>query len=814
MNLKRLSATFMFLFLLISVYTVLPVGASDLYDYYNYFDNNIQNVAAAHWWAQTFVASADYNISSVKLKLYRAGSPGTFTVSIRATSGGFPTGGDLCDGSIDGNGLGTSSPGVWTTITFGSSYALSNGTTYAIVARAPSGTMTANVVKWRCYTSAPSNVTAHTYHSANSGVTWPDSYDTVYMSFETYGDASNSAPSNDACSITNPDDSDNLYAQLRDYTIVANVSDADGYADLTTIDVTLQTGTPTERITFRYNEDTDTFSELSGSTTAWTLDTDSSSASKAGTDVSLTYVFTPEWDATEEADLDLKLVSTDGTDTDTDTYDLNYDVVTNLLTGSIECTNSNNPDRVDISSSITVNGQVYYANDPSSSTATTFYPPDAEFTSISLYDSANNNEATDSSIVNGACSFTFTAPSTVGSDTYNLYINMADADYSDGEETPTETIITDRIEIVSVAADDTRGNIGASVELRYVLQYDYDNATFDNTGGSTITGFTWDSGNGWWDKSITLPPSPGLANYDETDIALTDGQFGLTEKEDDAGLDVIGDRIRVISLTANNTSPTRNEYAQLRATAELEYDNTTLGSGDSLTIEGEVFTWDASDSRFEADVVSSTAQSITYNTFTAGSEATYNITTGNINGKSVTVTWGSIYYTITVATQSGSGTIDVTTGSYVEGSKTITATPDTGWDFSSIKIDNDYYEENPYTFTLSSDITVQAFFEENGEQSGAPSSGGPTGGEDGAPPPANTGGDTGEDTLIGGLPVNPLPPLPDFSTLWTSGGIVIIAIILSVIVLGEIKNKTMKNRDRYKSKNTKETEWKKPKIYD
>jgi len=58
--------------------------------------------------------------------------------------------------------------------------------------------------------------------------------------------------------------------------------------------------------------------------------------------------------------------------------------------------------------------------------------------------------------VNGAGSVTFNAPAAVGSDTYNLYIDMADADYPDGEETTTETVITDRIVAYSEALDDTR----------------------------------------------------------------------------------------------------------------------------------------------------------------------------------------------------------------------------------------------------------------------------------------------------------------------------------------------------------------------
>ncbi|GAH21280.1 unnamed protein product, partial [marine sediment metagenome] len=82
--------------------------------------------------------SVSHKITKVKLKLYRVGSPGTATVSIRATSGLHPTGSDLCSGTTNGDTLPEGSPYEWREITLGDGANLASGTKYAIVIRAPS----------------------------------------------------------------------------------------------------------------------------------------------------------------------------------------------------------------------------------------------------------------------------------------------------------------------------------------------------------------------------------------------------------------------------------------------------------------------------------------------------------------------------------------------------------------------------------------------------------------------------------------------------------------------------------------------------
>jgi len=108
------------------------------FEYYNTGDDSVGMAYSNYWVAQTFtVGATGHTVTSVKLLLCRAGSPGTVTVSIRATDGTHPTGTDLTSGTIDGNSLTTNSAGAWYEIVL-TEYPLSANTKYAIVVQAPS----------------------------------------------------------------------------------------------------------------------------------------------------------------------------------------------------------------------------------------------------------------------------------------------------------------------------------------------------------------------------------------------------------------------------------------------------------------------------------------------------------------------------------------------------------------------------------------------------------------------------------------------------------------------------------------------------
>ncbi len=202
----------------------------------------------------------------------------------------------------------------------------------------------------------------------------------------------------------------------------------------------------------------------------------------------------------------------------------------------------------------------------------------------------------------------------------NAYgVTAVDMDGQAGEE-----VIWDRIEIVSVAFSDSRINVGGSSEVRYVLRYDYDDVQFDSGKGS-ITGFTWDGVNSWWDKAITGSGSVTTTNWDESDFAVTDSTYGLTAEEDDAGANIITDRVEIYYEAVDDPLVLKNENIEYRIKARLDYDDHELGTGDSVTANSGAMAWDAVNSWFDDQRTQATVGSYLFDV-TAASEATHGIT--------------------------------------------------------------------------------------------------------------------------------------------------------------------------------------------
>jgi len=203
------------------------------------------------------------------------------------------------------------------------------------------------------------------------------------------------------------------------------------------------------------------------------------------------------------------------------------------------------------------------------------------------------------------------------------------------------SIIWDQIEIVSVSFDDSRVNVGASAEARYVLRYDYDDAAFTGADGS-VAGFTWDSANSWWDKAITAPASPSADLYDENDLgAITDNNYGLTAVEDDPGASIIGDRIEIYYEAVDDPRVDVGANTEFRVKARLEYDDHPLGSGDSLTANFGVLSWDSANSWFDGARTQGTVGNYTF-TVSSGSEATYGITVVYVGVSNPTGVWDKV----------------------------------------------------------------------------------------------------------------------------------------------------------------------------
>ena len=127
----------------------------------------VEYIYGSYWKAQTFTPASSFSIKKVALYLEKTGSPTTdIIVSIRATSGGKPTGNDLTSGIISPSSVGGSLS--WVECVFDESYNLENGVMYAIVVGA-SEQDSGNHCKW-----ANSNSDVYgggSYQESNNGGT-------------------------------------------------------------------------------------------------------------------------------------------------------------------------------------------------------------------------------------------------------------------------------------------------------------------------------------------------------------------------------------------------------------------------------------------------------------------------------------------------------------------------------------------------------------------------------------------------------------------------------------------------------------------
>ena len=164
-----------------------------LHDKYNDSDasflgsEQIRTVTVA---AQTFEASSNYPISSVKIKISRFGSPNNVTVEIQATTGSAgveePSGVVLATITVSGNGISTGPSYV--EFTFASPYTLTTGVVYAIVVKVPAPTGSGKII-WDVDDDAPVTYlegSVFTSQTSGDAGTWTRR-GTKDAAFETWG---------------------------------------------------------------------------------------------------------------------------------------------------------------------------------------------------------------------------------------------------------------------------------------------------------------------------------------------------------------------------------------------------------------------------------------------------------------------------------------------------------------------------------------------------------------------------------------------------------------------------------------------------
>jgi hypothetical protein len=131
------------------------------------------------WRGQTFTAETSANVTKVRLKLIKVGSPtSSYACAIRATAAGVPTGANLCSANITSSYVSTTAS--WYEFDLGIGTALTSGTQYAVIFYGSSATAT-DYVSMRLDATGPLYTGGNYVYSTNGGSSWLQAATNDYM---------------------------------------------------------------------------------------------------------------------------------------------------------------------------------------------------------------------------------------------------------------------------------------------------------------------------------------------------------------------------------------------------------------------------------------------------------------------------------------------------------------------------------------------------------------------------------------------------------------------------------------------------------
>jgi hypothetical protein len=457
-------------------------------------------------------------------------------------------------------------------------------TTYQIV-------ISRNGTWWHSFTDANKSLFVDTnsdssYTYTVQVVTSESTYNVLVFSTNSqqvvWSPSPNIAPVNDSApTLTNPDDTDNIYARYKYYIITTNVSDGNGYNDIDYVELTLYDDSRATPVwTVRYTVGTTAFSvELGGAYIDLHV---TSSASGSGNNLDITWTIKFEWDHSDLTDVDTRQYVRDGVIGIEDYYESNWDVETRLdITGLTVDDGSGTADRGPLDGAITVSGTVIFlgsVDDYPLSNETDVWVSSSEYgTDVGPW--------SDFTLTSGQFTLTVYADDAVGQDTLTVKVveEAAGAGGTDLlQSTVQDTYISDRITVQAYTALDPRVNIGDVATIDVELAYEYD-ATTVTDGTVTVNGISaTHQGSGIW-RFTDTKATVQMITYDTT--AYSGGTHGLTEVNQGAmSQDVIWDQLVVQTTIADDTRTNVGSNVEIRVTLWLAYDSTFLGSGDSVSL--------------------------------------------------------------------------------------------------------------------------------------------------------------------------------------------------------------------------------------
>ena len=153
-----------------------------LQDYYNVNDDSFIKAYADEEPAQIFTASAAYTVYSIKVLIYKIGSPpGNTSIRIWGTDeDGLPSG-PITSKSFSAATLTSNSAGEWREAVFTFPPTLISGTKYAIRVMGGSSMDVDNCVAWRVDETSPAYSGGNRAHSTDNTVNWTAYPDDDFM---------------------------------------------------------------------------------------------------------------------------------------------------------------------------------------------------------------------------------------------------------------------------------------------------------------------------------------------------------------------------------------------------------------------------------------------------------------------------------------------------------------------------------------------------------------------------------------------------------------------------------------------------------
>ncbi|MFX1605867.1 MAG: hypothetical protein ACFFDD_08155 [Promethearchaeota archaeon] len=448
----------------------------------------------------------------------------------------------------------------------------------------------------------------------------------------TWSEAPNEVPTNDtdfSSMLSNPDDSNNMYAMYRFYIITTNVSDGNGYDKIEYVEVSLYNDIRSQEVwTIRYTVVSDTFTIQQGSDSI--ILAARSSAIGVGNHLEIKWIIKIRWDHPDLTDIDMKQFVTDGIDTDEDFYEVDWDVETRLeITNLAVSDGLGTDDRGDLDGSITVTGTLVFlgsGNDYPLSNETDVWVLSSEYGS-------NIGPWSDLTLVSGQFSLTVFADDSVGQDILTIKA-VEEGAGSGGEDllsVPSQSsYIADNILVQSYSPDDSRVNINDNVNLDVTLTYAYDSSPVLN-GAVTVNAIVATHiGGGVWRITVSRSSVQEVV-YDT--IAYTGGAHGLTQVDQNGkSQNIIWD-----SLTISITDPYDQRInifgnaSGIVVSATYDFDNAAYDG--TLVLNNTVFSYDS-------------ARKEGYSVLFATGDDSYGITTIGLNAETYCI-WDSLTISIT-----------------------------------------------------------------------------------------------------------------------------------------------------------------------